>query len=146
MTTVKCLLCEIKAEIEKDRELTEEEDLKQYSIVSSIIPNSDEEDIQNLAKEMVRHMEIHHMPEMLKLANYQASFGGFLLMNRFATKEDESKFEIGKEGMRDMLEKQIVLFSPEDDEEEESEFEDEIENDLTSDDEEELDEFDEEEE
>lgn len=130
MTTLKCLLCEIKSEIEKDRELTEEEESKQYTICSSIIPNSDEEDMQNLAKEMIRHMEMAHMQEMLKLANYQASFGGFILMNRFATREDDSKFEIGKEQMRDQLEKQIVLFSPEDDDDED----DETENDLTDDD------------
>lgn len=125
MIKVKCLLCEKKSEIELDRELTDEEELKQYTIQSPLISKNEQTEILDLSKELMRHMEMAHMSELQAMAGLQASFGGFLLINRFATQDDESIFEKGKEEMRDLLEKQIVLFSPEDDEE------DEIENDLT---------------
>lgn len=133
MIKVKCLLCEKKSEIELDRELTDEEESKQYTIQSPLISKNEQTEILDLSKELMRHMEMAHMPELQSMAGLQASFGGFLLINRFATQDDESIFEKGKEEMRDLLEKQIVLFSPEDNDDEE---EDEIENDLTVDEEE----------
>lgn len=145
MTTVKCLLCEVKAELES-KELTEEQQDKLYNITSQILPKNDEEEFMLIGKEMVQHMQAYHEPELRRIASFAAPWNGFNVMKYFATKDEESKFEKGKEEMRDKLLEEVMMFGPEDEDDEESEFEDESENDLTTDEDEDSDEFEEEDE
>lgn len=130
LTIVKCLLCEVKAELES-KELTEEQQDKLYNITNQILPKNDEEEFMLIGKEMVQHMQAYHEPELRRIASFAAPWNGFNVMKYFATKDEESKFEKGKEEMRDKLLEEVMMFGPEDEDDED----DEIENDLTIDEE-----------
>ena len=138
MISVRCLLCLSKSldqleklaleeswtneKLDKKRELIIEN--AEYGISSKLITKNDMEAMQALGNELVVHMQAIHMEELKRIALLQVHFNGFNAMKYFETKDEDSLFEKEKEGMREKLLEEIMMFAPDD------EFEDEDEDDL----------------
>lgn len=135
MTNVRCLICLNKAisqalmesnnsdvDKELDRVSQEVEAKEPFNIRSSIISKNNQEEMGYLGKEMVSHLQTHHPKELEKVAVLQIHWNGFNVMKFFEAQDKEGIFETEKENMRDQLCEEVMMFAPED---EEDDFEDE---------------------